>query len=100
MLSIFHGNIVELTHDGPLGSFDAFIKKYDMKNKSLDSLANIIRAADTDTLDKSPQAPGLLAITLGLSQNITDDHELLKVAIPIYDALYRWCKDLTDEKHG
>lgn len=91
---------VELTHDGPLCSFDAFIKKYQLKDAGLDKLSEIIRAADTDTLENSPQASGLLAITLGLSQNITDDQELLKVAMVIYDGLYRWCKDLTDEKHG
>lgn len=91
---------VELTHDGPLCSFDAFIKKYQLKNAGLDHLAQIVRAADTDTLEQSPQASGLLAITLGLSQNISNDHELLKVAMTIYDGLYRWCLDLTDEKHG
>jgi hypothetical protein len=91
---------VELTHEGPLCSFDAFIKKYQLEDPGLDRLAEIVRAADTDTLEKSPQAHGLLAITLGLSQNISDDHELLKVAMTIYDGLYRWCKDLTDEKHG
>src|SRR4051794_713772 len=58
---------VELTHDGELCSFDAFLKKYELRDPALHDLAAIVRAADTDTLEKSPQAPGLLAITLGLS---------------------------------
>ncbi len=91
---------VELTHDGELCSFDAFIKKYQLKDKGLEKLAEIVRAADTDTLEKSQESYGLLAITLGLSQNISNDHELLKVATILYDGLYRWCKDLTGEKHG
>ena len=91
---------VELTHDGPLCSFDAFIKKYKLKDPALDHLAEIVRAADTDTLEKSPQAAGLLAIMLGLSQNISDDHEMLKVGITIYDALYSWCRTMVNEKHG
>jgi hypothetical protein len=92
---------VELTHEGPLCSFDAFIKKYDLsQDKALAKLAEIVRAADTDTLEKSPQAPGLLAITLGLSANIPNDHEMLKVGMVIYDALYSWCHTLTGEKHG
>jgi hypothetical protein len=91
---------VELTHDGPLCSFDAFIKKYELKDLALAKLAEIVRAADTDTLEKSPQAPGLLAITLGLSANISNDHEMLKVGMIIYDALYSWCRTLTGEKHG
>jgi hypothetical protein len=91
---------VELTHDGPLCSFDAFLKKYELRDPALQHLAIIVRAADTDTLFLSPQAPGLLAITLGLAANITDDHALLAQAIIIYDALYTWCQSLTQERHG
>lgn len=92
---------VELTHDGPLCSFDAFIKKYELQNdKALELLAEIVRAADTDTLENSPQAPGLLAITLGLSANIPEDHKMLEVGMTIYDALYTWCKSLAKERHG
>ena len=91
---------VELTHDGDLCSFDAFIKKYGLKDPALDRLATIIRAADTDKLGLAPQAPGLLAITLGLSANFQDDHEMLEVGMTIYDALYTWCQSLSQEKHG
>lgn len=91
---------VELTHEGPLCSFDAFIKKYKLNDPALNKLAEIVRAADTDTLHKSPQAPGLLAITLGLSANIKSDHEMLRIGLVIYEALYTWCKTLIDEKHG
>ncbi|MGZ3671473.1 MAG: chromate resistance protein ChrB domain-containing protein, partial [Bdellovibrionota bacterium] len=83
---------VELTHDGPLCSFDAFIKKYKIQDPALNRVAEIVRAADTDTLERSAQAPGLLAITLGLGQNIKDDHEMLKVGMLIYEALYSWSK--------
>jgi hypothetical protein len=91
---------VELTHDGDLCSFDAFLKKYKLKDPALQDLAKIVRAADTDTLEHSPQAPGLLAITLGLSQNFQDDHEMLKQGMVIYNALYSWCQSLQKERHG
>lgn len=91
---------VELTHRGPLCSFDAFLEKHDIEDVALRRLAEIVRAADTDTLDRSPQAPGLLAISLGLSANISDDQELLKVGLPIYDALYTWCRSMSAEHHG
>mgnify|MGYP001566634178 FL=1 len=91
---------VELTHDGPMCSFDAIIKKYSIQAQGLHRLADIVRAADTDTLEKSAQAPGLLAITLGLSRGFQDDHEMLKVGMVIYEALYSWCESLTDERHG
>jgi hypothetical protein len=90
---------VELTHSGPLCSFDAFLEKYRLEDPALARLAEIVRAADTDTLDRSPQAPGLLAISLGLGANIPDDQELLKAALPIYDALYTWCRALGGERH-
>jgi hypothetical protein len=91
---------VELTHDGPLCSFDAFIKRYNLKDEALARVAEIVRAADTDTLENSPQAPGLLAITLGLGQNIKDDHEMLKIGMVVYEALYSWSKSLQAERHG
>jgi len=91
---------VELTHSGALCSFDAFLRKYHLQDPALARLAEIVRAADTDSLDRSAQAPGLLAISLGLGANITDDQELLKTALPVYDALYTWCRSLGGERHG
>jgi hypothetical protein len=91
---------VELTHAGPLCSFDAFLKKYNLEDPALAQLAKIVRAADTDTLQESPQAPGLLAITLGLSRNFSNDHEMLCHGMVIYDALYTWCQHCQSEKHG
>ena len=90
---------VELTHEGPLCSFDAFLKKYRLEEAGLARLAEIVRAADTDTLDRSPEAPGLLAVMLGMGANIADDQELLKVASPVYDALLTWCRSSGD-RHG
>jgi hypothetical protein len=91
---------VELVHDGDRCSFDAFLRTYELEDPALHRLAQIVRAADTDTLDRSREAPGLLAITLGLNANIVDDQRLLETAMPIYDALYTWCRSLVDERHG
>jgi hypothetical protein len=91
---------VELTHDGPSCSFDAILKKYGLDDPALNRLADIVRAADTDTLERSAQAPGLLAITLGLSANLPDDHDMLGVGMVIYEALYTWCRSLAGERHG
>ena len=91
---------VELTHVGPLCSFDAFLEKYSLEQPALARLAEIVRAADTDTLDRSREAPGLLAVTLGLNANIRDDHQLLDAALVLYDALYTWCASLQTERHG
>lgn len=91
---------VELSHRGPLCSFDAFLDKYGLDDPALQALAKIVRAADTDTLHESAQAPGLLAISLGLGANIQDDQELLAAGMVVYDALYTWCRTLSGERHG
>ena len=90
---------VELTHDGPLCSFDAFLKKFDLTDPALADLAVIVRGADTARLDRAPQCAGLLAISLGLSHNFRDDHELLRHGFVVYDALYSWLKHVREEKH-
>jgi rhodanese-related sulfurtransferase len=90
---------VEFTHDGDLCSFDAFIRKYRLRDPALDELATIVRGADTGRPELAPQAPGLLAISLGLSLNFADDHQMLQHGVTMYDALYSWCKRGKEEKH-
>ena len=90
---------VELSHDGPLCSFDALLAKYGLDEPALQELAIIIRGADTARLELAPQAAGLLAISLGLSHNFTDDHEQLRHGFVIYDALYAWSRHVRGETH-
>jgi hypothetical protein len=90
---------VELNHVGDLCSFDAFLSKYNLTEPALQDLALIIRGADTDQLELAPQAAGLLAISIGLSHNFQNDHEMLQQGFVIYDALYAWCKYVRGEQH-
>jgi hypothetical protein len=90
---------VEFTHVGELCSFDAFLSKYNLTDPALQVLAVIIRGADTANLSLAPQAAGLLAISIGLSHNYQNDHEMLKQGFVIYDALYSWCKHAPQEQH-
>ena len=90
---------VELTHDGPLCSFDAILKKYGLTDPALADLARIVRGADTERLDLEPQCAGLLAISLGLSRLFTDDHEQLRHGFVMYDALYAWLHEARAERH-
>jgi rhodanese-related sulfurtransferase len=92
-----------LEHDGPLCSFDSFLRAFEIKSSALDLLATIVRGADTDALHLAPQSAGLLAISLGLSRNIADDHTMLDAAMPVYDALYSWAQSVVakdEEKHN
>ena len=90
---------VAFSHDGDLCSFDAFLKHYRLTDPALRQLAVIVRGADTHQLELSPQASGLAAISLGLSRTFSDDHEMLKHGMVMYDALYAWCKQGQDEVH-
>ncbi len=91
---------VELSHVGEHCSFEAFLGKYRLTDAALATLAVIVRGADTSRPDLAPEAPGLFAISLGLSQNFKDDHEMLKHGMVIYDALYAWCQFCQKEPHG
>jgi hypothetical protein len=90
---------VDYSHDGEFCTFDTIIRKHQLKDPALHRLATIVRAADTDRFDISPQAAGLWAISAGLSYNIKDDQEMLKLGMKIYDALYSWAKYVSDERH-
>lgn len=91
---------VELTHVGELCSFDAFLDKYQLNDPALHQLAMIVRGADTSRLVLTPQSAGLYALSLGLSQNFSDDHEMLKHGMIMYDALYAWCQHCQQEAHN
>lgn len=92
-----------IEHAGPLCSFDNFLRAFELTSPALERMASIVRGADTDALNLAPQSAGLLAISLGFSKNIADDHTMLNAMMPVYDALYRWVLDAVqanDEKHN
>ena len=88
------------SHDGELCSFDAFLRVYGIEDRALDALALIVRGADTARLELTPQSPGLLALSLGLSANFADDHAMLEHGMVMYDAFYSWCRSLQGETHN
>ena len=83
---------VEFGHSGEQCSFDAFLRIYGIREPALDRLALIVRGADTSKPDLTPQSPGLVALSHGLSANFSDDHEQLEYGMVMYDALYAWCR--------
>ena len=83
---------VEFSHDGDLCSFDAFLRRFGIADPCLDALAAIVRGADTGNPELTPQSPGLLAVSLGLSVNFPDDHAMLEHGMVVYDALHAWLR--------
>jgi hypothetical protein len=83
---------VELGHNGPECSFDAIIKKYKLTDPALQRLAPIVRGADTEAKDLTPESRGLEAIAEGFRLVYSDDYELLERELSVYDALYAYCQ--------
>src|SRR6266508_3375009 len=83
---------VELGHHGAECSFDAIVKKYNLSDPALQSLALIVRGADTDARDLTQESAGLHAIAGGFRMVYSDDHEQVARELPVYDALYAYCR--------
>ncbi|WP_394774254.1 chromate resistance protein ChrB domain-containing protein [Flavobacterium sp.] len=90
---------VEFTHYKEECTFDFIIKKYQISDPAVLIMSKIVRGADTDRHDIAKESAGLLAISAGLSYNITNDSELLKNGMILYDALYSWATHLYKQNH-
>jgi len=94
----------ELSHYSENGmehvTFDALIKKYDLKDRPLLELAKIVRGADarvTGPTDSAPESAGLEAAATGFRMIAQDDNENMNLQFPLYDALYSYCQLRVDE---
>jgi rhodanese-related sulfurtransferase len=93
---------VELSHEGERCSFDTILEVFGLEGEpSLARLAVIVRGADTARPDLAPEAAGLHAVSLGLSELAgDDDHGLLQSGFAIYDALFAWLRFASSERHN
>jgi len=73
-------------------SFDAIIRKYDLKDPALLEFARIVRGADANIPDAPAESAGLEAAALGFRTIAKDDHENMKLQFPFYDAMYAYVK--------
>jgi hypothetical protein len=90
----FDVSSVELGHHGAECTFDAIIQKYNLSDPALQRLAPIVRGADTDAKDLTPESRGLEAIAEGFRLIYQNDHELLERESAVYDALYAYCQSI------
>jgi rhodanese-related sulfurtransferase len=94
---------VQFSHRGEKGelcSFDAFVTDFQIDDPVLQQLAVIVRGADTGHPELTPQSPGLMAVSLGLSALYPNDHDMLGHGMVLYDALYAWLKNARNEIHN
>ncbi|MEX0304682.1 MAG: chromate resistance protein ChrB domain-containing protein [Leisingera sp.] len=87
------------SHRGELCTFDTMLDEFGLRTPALDTLARVVRGADTNRHDLAPETAGLLALSVGLSRQYKDDHQQLEAGMTLYDALYRWARDGRGEGH-
>src|SRR5256712_11726363 len=87
---------VELTHykenEKEYVSFDAIIKKYELKEPALLELAKIVRGAEAKIPDTPPESARLEAIAHGFRNLAKDDFDNMRLQFATYDALYKYCQ--------
>jgi hypothetical protein len=86
---------VELGHVDGRCSFESILLRYGLDEPALARLAAIVHGADVEAdLDRTPEAAGLRAIAMGFRQVYGErDLEKLEAQMPLYDALYAWCRE-------
>ena len=83
----------QYTHRDGLCSFEVLVDEYCIEDPAVVRLAKIVHGADVaEDLDATPQSPGLKAIAEGFSYAEPDDQRQLELELPVYDALYAWCR--------
>ncbi len=82
------------THRDGKCSFEVLIEEYDLgSDPALALMARVVHGADiSDNPDATPQSRGLLAVADGFALLGLPDQEQLALELPVYDALYAWCR--------
>ena len=82
------------THRDGLCSFEVLVEEYAIDDPAIAVLARIVHGADVpEDRDATPQSRGLLAVAEGFHLLELDDHRQLELSLPVYDALYAWCRN-------
>ncbi len=79
---------VDLGHHRGRCTFEAILAKYKLKDPVLAELGRIIRSADLLDAEETLEGPGLDLLFRGLVHVTGNDHEVLRLAEPILEALY------------
>ncbi|MFN8482964.1 MAG: chromate resistance protein [Anaerolineae bacterium] len=90
----FHVSEAELGKHGNRTGFDAIIARYELDDPALRLLADIVRAADrADPTLTMAEGDGLWAMSHGFFLLDLPDSESLARQLPVFDALYAYCRD-------
>ena len=81
------------THRDGLCTFEVLVEEFAIDDSAVALLARIVHGADiADDRDATPESRGLFAVAEGFYLLGLDDHRQLELSLPVYDALYAWCR--------
>lgn len=82
------------THRDGLCTFEVLVEEYEIADPAIALLARIVHGADVaEDRDATRESRGLLAVAEGFHLLGLDDHRQLELSMPLYDALYAWCRN-------
>jgi hypothetical protein len=86
------------THRDGLCSFEVLVEEYGIEDPAVQRLARIVHGADVpEDRELTPESRGLLAVAEGFHLLGLPDLKQLELSLPLYDALYAWCRREVDE---
>jgi hypothetical protein len=81
-------------HRDGLCTFEVLVEEYAIEDAAVRLLARIVHGADVSSdRDATPESRGLLAVAEGFHLLDLGDHRQLELSLPVYDALYAWCRN-------
>jgi hypothetical protein len=73
-------------------TFEVLVENYKLSDPALAELGRIVHGADVPKdISIALEAAGLKAVAEGFNLMVENDHRLLELEFPAYDALYTWC---------
>ena len=89
------------THRDGLCTFEVLVEEHAIDDPAVRLLARVVHGADVaENRDATPQSRGLLAVADGFHLLDLPDHRQLELSLPVYDALYAWCRREVEEGRG
>ena len=89
------------THRDGLCSFEVLVEEYGIDDPAVKMLARIVHGADVaEDRDVTAESRGLLAIAEGFHLLELGDQRQLELSLPVYDALYAWCRRVVAAEYG
>lgn len=87
----YHVPDAELGQGEGKTAFDKIIAKYTIDDPAVTMMAAIVRAADRK-LAEPAEGAGVAAISHGFAALDLPDDEVLRLQLPMWEALYAWCQ--------